>query len=319
MKHPTALCLVLCLVPGLALADPPDTHAARAARAAALAEEQAEAAAAIRGIEQQTAQDGVQLANLQAAQAQSALRLVQAEAALAKLLPVMQRLSTAPAATLLAAPLPPGDAVRGIALLQAAAAAIAGQARTVQTENAQLAALIAAAQVSHDRLMLAVKTQSAAEAALSRQIEAAEAAELADMDTKVAQTTNRLAAQNKLDTINDAVTNLVPSAPTQASLPTGAGGAPVAGAVVQAFGAPTLAGPATGISYGAAPGAHVTSPCAGTVMFAGPFPSYGLMVITDCGKGTSVVLAGMSELDVAQGEHLAHGQPIGTMQGFSPA
>jgi len=318
LRYTTSFLLALCLLPGGALADPPHTRAALAARAAALAEDQAEAAYSIRGVEQRTAQASVQLANLEAARSESAQRLVLAEAALAKLLPVMQRLSNAPAATLLAAPLPPGDAVRGVALLQAAAAAIADQAHTVQTENAQLAELIAAAQTSRDKLTQAVATQSQAEATLSEQIATAQTAELAAVDTQAAQAANRLSAQNKLDNLNDAVTNLVPAGPTQANLPAGSGGAPVAGVVVQSYGAPTLAGPATGISYGAAPGAHVTSPCAGTVMFAGPFPSYGLMIITDCGGGDSVVLAGMSELDVAQGEHLAHGQPIGAMQGFNP-
>ena len=104
--------------------------------------------------------------------------------------------------------------------------------------------------------------------------------------------------------------------PPMANLPAGTGGAPVAGHIVQAFGAATLAGPATGVSYSAAPGARVVTPCAGTVMFAGAFPAYGLMVIADCGGGTSVVLAGMHHLDVATGEHLAHGQPVGTMLGF---
>jgi septal ring factor EnvC (AmiA/AmiB activator) len=122
-----------------------------------------------------------------------------------------------------------------------------------------------------------------------------------------------------LKTLNDAVASLVPQSATPVNLPAGAGGAPVAGHITQHFGAATLAGPAQGISYGAAAGARVVTPCAGTVMFAGPFPAYGLMVIADCGGGTSVVLAGMSQLDVAQGQRLAHGQPVGSMQGYDPA
>lgn len=311
-----SFCLALCLLPAPLLADPPDS---RAAHATALGETQAAAAAAIRGLENQTAADGSQLANLQAAQAQSQQQLLQAEADLARLLPLMQRLSTAPASTLLAAPLPPGGAVRGVALLRGIAQAIADQARTVQTETAQLTQLIAAAQASQKQLVQAAAKQAAAEAAVAQQIAAARSAEMAAADTDTAQITARLKASNRLDTLHDAVTSLVPPAPTPANLTAGAGGAPVAGSVVMAYGTPTLAGPATGISYGAAPGALVTSPCAGTVMFAAPFPSYGLMVIADCGHGDSVILAGMHRLDVAQGEHLAHGQPIGAMQGFNPA
>ena len=311
----SALCLALCLLPGLAWADPPDSTSSRAA---ALAVDQAAAAASIRGLEDQTAQDGNQLANLQGAQAQSQQRLIQAEADLARLLPLMQRLSAAPASTLLAAPLPPGQAVRGIALLRGVAQAIANQARTVQMENAQLAALITAAQSSQQKLVQSATIQAQAEAEIAKQIADARAAEMAAVDTDAAKITARLQAANKLSNLNEAVTNLVPPAASPAKLTVGAGGAPVAGSVVQRFGAATLAGPATGISYGAAPGALVTSPCAGTVMFAAPFPSYGLMVIADCGHGDSVILAGMSKLDVAQGQQLAHGQPIGTMQGFNP-
>jgi septal ring factor EnvC (AmiA/AmiB activator) len=310
------LCLALCLLPGTLWADPPDSVTSRAG---ALAVDQAAAAASIRGLENQTAQYGSQLANLQAAQAQSEQRLVQAEADLARLLPLMQRLSTAPASTLLAAPLPPGGAVQGVALLRGVAQAIADQARTVQTENAQLAALIVAGEASQKQLVQAAAKQAVAEAAIAKQIADARAAEMAAADTDAAKITARLQASNKLNNLNDTVTSLVPAAPTPAKLTVGGGGAPVAGSVVQAFGTPTLAGPATGISYGAAPGALVTSPCAGTVMFAAPFPNYGLMVIADCGHGASVILAGMSKLDVAQGEHLAHGQPIGAMQGFNPA
>ena len=100
--------------------------------------------------------------------------------------------------------------------------------------------------------------------------------------------------------------------------PEGAG-APVAGHILQAYGAATVAGPAQGISYGAAPGARVTVPCASTVLFAGAFPAYGHVVIAGCGTGTSVVLAGMARLDVATGEHLAYGQPVGEMPGYDPA
>lgn len=303
------------LLPASVRADPPDSGAAHAA---ALGETQAAAAASIRGLENQTAQYGTQLANLQAAQAQTQARLTQAEADLARLLPVMRRLSSAPASTLLAAPLPPDGAVQGVAMLRGVAQAIANQARTVQTENAQLAALIVAAQASQQQLVAAATKQAAAEAAVAKQIADAQAAEMAAADTDAARITARLQASNRLDSLNDAVKNLVPAAPQPANLTLGEGGAPVAGNIVQAFGAPTAAGPASGISYGAAPGALVTSPCAGIVMFAAPFPSYGLMVIADCGHGDSVILAGMSKLDVAQGEHLAHGQPVGTMQSFNP-
>jgi septal ring factor EnvC (AmiA/AmiB activator) len=335
LKLQTALCLALLAAPAVAQADAKrdaqaalraHAQAAAAARqhqrevsakAALLAEQQVQAAAALRGLEDQTAQDSAQLASLQAAQGTAAQQLAQAEAALAKLLPVMQRLATAPAATLLAAPMPPEDAVRGIAIMQGIAAAIATQAQAVQTQSAHLTQLIAAAQASQTKLAAAAATQQSAEAALTAQISAAHAAEMADADTVAAEAAQALSAQHKLDTLNQAVQNLIPRAATPVNLKAGTGGAPVAGHIIQRFGAATLAGPAQGISYGAAAGARVVTPCAGTVMFAGPFPAYGLMIIADCGGGTSIVLAGMSHLDVAQGQRLAHGQPVGSMQGYA--
>ncbi|MDE8344598.1 MAG: peptidoglycan DD-metalloendopeptidase family protein [Acidocella sp.] len=290
---------------------------AQAARAALLAEQQIEAAAALRGLEDQTGQDAETLADLQARQQAAGRRLVAAQAALGALLPVMQRLSAQPEAALLAMPEPPGDAVRGVAIMQGIAASIAVQAQAVQTETRRLAGLVSAAQAAQARLAAAAATQQAAEGQLSVEIDAAKADEMQQADTAARETEASLAAQAKLDTLNAAIARLVPRAGAPA-LPEGAGAAPVAGRIVQNYGASTLAGPAEGVSYDAAPGARVTTPCAGTVMFAGSFPAYGLMVIADCGQGTSLVLAGMAHLDVATGERLARGQPIGSMLGYNP-
>jgi murein hydrolase activator len=336
VKHLRAACLLLVLLPTAAQADAKknaqaDLAAHRKAEtlareheredsthAALLAERQVEAAAALRQFEDQTSQAAQQLADLAAQQKAASQRLSDAESAIEKLLPVMQRLSAQPAATMLAAPQSPRDAVRGIAIMQGIAAAIEAQAQNVKTESARLAALQAQTQTAQARLSTAVTTQQIAEATLSSQIDSAKAAEMADADTAAREAEASLAAQRKLDSIAAAVARLVPSTPA-ANLPAGAGGAPVAGHIVQSFGAATLAGPAEGVSYSAAPGARVITPCAGTVMFAGAFPAYGLVIITDCGGGSSVILAGMNHLDVATGEHLAHRQPVGTMLGYDSA
>jgi septal ring factor EnvC (AmiA/AmiB activator) len=288
-------------------------------RAALLAEQQVEAAAALRRLEDQTSADTEQLANLQQAQQTASQRLGTAEAALEKLLPVMQRLSAQPAATLLAAPQSPQDAVRGIAVMQGIAAAITAQAQDVQQQSAQVVTLLSQAQAAQTRLAAAAAAQQAAEQQLSTQIDSAKAAEMADADTAAREAEASLSAQRKLNSIAAAIASLSTPAPNVANLPLGHGGAPVAGHILQAFGADTLAGPAEGVSYSAAPGARVVTPCAGTAIFAGPLQSYGLVVIADCGGGSTVVLAGMHHLDVATGERLAHGQPVGAMLGYDPA
>ena len=334
MRHLKVLTLLLALLPAAAAADTEraaqqDLAAHRQAEAAArlrlrtdtaqaamLAEQQVEAAAALRRLEDQTSQDAQRLSDLQATQQAASAQLQTAEATLEKLLPVMQRLSAQPAETLLAAPQSPQDAVRGIAIMQGVAANIAAQAQQVKTLSARVAGVMALARNVQSQLAAAVTAQQNAEAALTTQIASAKKAEMEDSDSAAREAQASLAAQHRLASIAQAVARLVPAAPQAANLPVGAGGAPVAGHIVQAFGATTLAGPATGVSYSAAPGARVVIPCAGTVMFAGAFPAYGLMVIADCGRGTSIVLAGMHHLDVATGQHLAHGQPIGTMLGY---
>nr|WP_302474213.1 peptidoglycan DD-metalloendopeptidase family protein [Roseococcus sp. MDT2-1-1] len=105
-----------------------------------------------------------------------------------------------------------------------------------------------------------------------------------------------------------------PSAPASEPEPAPAtGGAPVAGTLVRAFAAPGDGGPARGLTYSTPPGARVTSPCGGPVAFAGPFRSFGRLVIVDCGGGLHVVLAGMERLDVAMGRRIRSGEPVGVM------
>jgi septal ring factor EnvC (AmiA/AmiB activator) len=95
--------------------------------------------------------------------------------------------------------------------------------------------------------------------------------------------------------------------------------APVAGTIVRAWGEATEAGPATGISYQAAPNARVVSPCGGRVVFAQPFRSYGNLLIIDCGGGYHAVLAGLARLDIVVGRSVAIGEPVGVMPGWDPA
>jgi len=94
--------------------------------------------------------------------------------------------------------------------------------------------------------------------------------------------------------------------------------APVAGRIVRSWGDPTEGGPATGISYRAAPAARVVAPCGGRVVFATSFRSYGLLLIVDCGGGYHAVLAGFDRLDVKVGQQVAAGEPVGVMPAWEP-
>lgn len=59
--------------------------------------------------------------------------------------------------------------------------------------------------------------------------------------------------------------------------------------------------------------AVVTTPYGGEVMFTGPFRDYGKMVIIRHNKQYHTLLAGLSRIDVAPGQFLLEGEPIGAM------
>ena len=60
-------------------------------------------------------------------------------------------------------------------------------------------------------------------------------------------------------------------------------------------------------------GAIVTAPSDGNVLYAGPFRSYGQLLILNAGDGYHVVLAGMSRISVAPGQSVLAGEPVGAM------
>ena len=51
----------------------------------------------------------------------------------------------------------------------------------------------------------------------------------------------------------------------------------------------------------------------GSVLYAGPFRSYGQLLILDAGDGYHVVLAGMSRINVTLGQSVLAGEPVGRM------
>jgi septal ring factor EnvC (AmiA/AmiB activator) len=60
-------------------------------------------------------------------------------------------------------------------------------------------------------------------------------------------------------------------------------------------------------------GAIVTAPSDGDVLYAGPFRSYGQLLILNAGDGYHVVLAGMGRISVAPGQSVLAGEPVGAM------
>lgn len=72
-------------------------------------------------------------------------------------------------------------------------------------------------------------------------------------------------------------------------------------------------GAAKGVSLETRDGARITSPSDGWVVYSGPFRSYGQLLIINAGGGYHILLAGMKQIDVAQGQFVLAGEPVAVM------
>jgi len=89
---------------------------------------------------------------------------------------------------------------------------------------------------------------------------------------------------------------------------------PVNGTKIRGFGGSNGAsGVDKGISLATRPGAQVTTPCDGWVVYAGPFRSYGQLLILNAGGGYHVLIAGMERISVNIGQFVQTGEPVATM------
>ena len=59
--------------------------------------------------------------------------------------------------------------------------------------------------------------------------------------------------------------------------------------------------------------AQITSPADGWVVYAGPFRSYGQLLIINTGGGYHIIMAGLSRIDVQLGQFVLASEPIGAM------
>ncbi|MEM7214686.1 MAG: peptidoglycan DD-metalloendopeptidase family protein [Pseudomonadota bacterium] len=89
---------------------------------------------------------------------------------------------------------------------------------------------------------------------------------------------------------------------------------PVNGVAVSEFGENDGAGSANkGLSLEARENSRVISPADGWIVYAGPFRTYGQLLIINAGAGYHVVMAGMEDINVLPGQFVIVGEPVGKM------
>ncbi len=89
---------------------------------------------------------------------------------------------------------------------------------------------------------------------------------------------------------------------------------PVSGEKLREFGSPDgYGGNMRGITLATRPKAVVVSPSDGWVAFAGPFRSFGRLLIINAGGGYYLLLAGMDQINVEVGQFVLAGEPVAIM------
>lgn len=145
------------------------------------------------------------------------------------------------------------------------------------------------------------------EQGLDRASRAARSAARSAADKKAAETRPSLAALKDPGRLAPAI----PFARAKGTLPL-----PVNGVRIRDFGRDDgVGGQEKGLSIAARPGAQITAPCDGWVVYAGPFRNYGQLLILNAGDGYHVLLAGMERISVDLGQFVVTGEPVAVMGG----
>jgi murein hydrolase activator len=266
-------------------------------------------------------------------------------AVIAEVLAALQRIGRRPAPALVVRPEDALQSVRTAMMLGAVlpemrveAEALAGDLAELVRVRKEITQEIASsghdlAALSHDRqrmsLLIEERQRKQTETERALQTERQRAAELArqagnlkDLIAKLEQETTRAAeaaaqtaakeaAAGRTAALNDSgrLAPAVAFATAKGTLPL-----PVNGVKIREFGAVDRLGSSEkGLSIATRSGAQVTAPCDGWVVYAGPFRSYGQLLILNAGGGYHVLLAGMERISVDLGQFVLTGEPVAVM------
>lgn len=204
-----------------------------------------------------------------------------------------------------------------LAMLLEAKQKLEAETQTALAAEKQRSAALAAKAGSLKELIASLEADKARKAA-----DAAKAAEqkAADADKAPAQTApaqkapaQKAPAQTELAALPVPEANRLTAAAPFSALQ-GQIALPVTGKIKRRFGASDGNGAVMlGDMVATQSGAIVTAPADGNVLYAGPFRSYGQLLILNAGDGYHVVLAGMSRISVASGQSVLAGEPVGAM------
>jgi murein hydrolase activator len=186
----------------------------------------------------------------------------------------------------------------------------------LRNDQTRLAALIDERQRQQAAIEQNMETENARAVALAKQVDNLQGL-IAKMEADVKSAAKAAAAASQQAAKSDPAALKDPKRSTPAIAFASAKGLlrfPVNGTKIRDFGNSDGAGGAEkGISLAVRPGAQVTTPCDGWVVYAGPFRSYGQLLILNAGGGYHVLIAGMERISVSIGQFVLTGEPVAIM------
>lgn len=269
---------------------------------------------------------------------------------LAEVLGALQRIGLNPPPAILVRPEDALSSVRSSILLAAVVPELRGETEILMGDLKELSRIVATIESERTRLMATVEEQASEQQRLSLLLEEKarlqakseemlvteedRAAELASEATTLRElidalegeieiATRKAEEQARMASLGDEDGATPPAQTLQQpmlgnSMPfsamQGQVGLPVAGQIAKRFGAQDESG---GTLQGDMLATHstaiVTAPVDGSILYAGPFRSYGQLLILNAGDGYHIVLAGMGRISVSPGQSVIAGEPIGLM------
>ncbi len=213
--------------------------------------------------------------------------------------------------------------------------------KDIEQEKDALQSSMASLQEENERLALLIekkKTQEAttAQAAEQEQQKTSELAakartleqlingmeqeiEAARIAVKEAKEAEKRAIQQEIETKKQKIAALKDAARLSPAIPfvkmKGLMHLPANGAIIKTYGNNDgFGGQTKGMSVATRIGAQVSSPADGWIVYAGPFRSFGKLLIINAGGGYHIVLSGMDEVYPEVGSFVLANEPVGKMQ-----
>lgn len=307
-----------------------------------------ETAARVRDVEGRIAATEARLLPLDAGERAIRLSLDGRRGVIAEVLAVLQRIGRSPPPALIVRPEDALSAVRSATLLGAVlpemrheVEALAAQLtelvsirKEIAEERARLARDWSALSEPHQRMDLLVQERQRQQAETEKVLDAERQRALAlvrqvdnlkdlitkleqglDSATRAARRAEESESRSNLAALKDPgrLAPAIAFASAKGLLPL-----PVNGVKIREFGSPDgVGGAERGLAIASRAAAQVTAPCDGWVVYAGPFRSYGQLLILNAGGGYHVLLAGMERISVNPGQFVLTGEPVAVMGGNS--